>query len=101
MWAPVLLRAAEDDFFRIYRKLESHQSGLGEAFSDALDTSLTLLSRHPHLERKHGDSIRRYVLHRFSLGIYYRVEKDRLMICRILDLRQSPRQTDRDLEGFS
>jgi hypothetical protein len=80
--------------------LKSASPGMGDEFRDALDGGLTLISQHPFLARIHQGGIRRFVLRRFKLGVFYAVEGERVLVCRILDLRQSPEIISPFLEPF-
>lgn len=96
----VFLAAAESDLLEHFARLEEARPGTGDRFCRELDGSLNLVAKHPLIARPLRGKIRRIVLRRFHLGIFYAVESGRLMVCRILDLRQSPESLSRSLERF-
>jgi plasmid stabilization system protein ParE len=90
-----LLRGAEADLLELYVRLEEIRPGLGERFYRMLDAAFKRLRTHPEMAPVYRGSYRRLVLRPFGFSVFYAIERDRLMIGAILDLRQDPASIDR------
>ena len=87
----ILLQGAQSDLLSIY-------SVLGERAYLRVDQTLGLLRRFPEAGPLHfGARIRRLVVPRTPLGIFYSVTGSRVLIAAVLDLRQSPEAIERRL----
>ena len=81
----VLLSGAQSDLLAIY-------SGRGERVYHEVDKALGILRLFPEIAPVHFESsIRRLVVTKTTLGIFYSVTGQRVFVGAILDLRQSPR----------
>ncbi len=81
----VLLQGAQSDLLSIY-------SLLGERTYARVDKALGLLKFFPEAGPLHfGTSIRRLVVAKTPLGIFYSITSKRVLIAAVLDLRQSPK----------
>lgn len=89
----VLLQGAQSDLLSIY-------SLLGERTYTRVDKALGILRVFPTAGPSHfGDHIRRLVVSKTPLGIFYTVTGQRVLIAAILDLRQSPESIQRRLSS--
>lgn len=80
----VLLQGAQSDLLSIF-------SGQGERLYSHVDKTLGILRYFPEAGPiKHGQNLRRLLVTKTTLGIFYTVSGTRVMIGAILDLRQSP-----------
>ena len=80
----ILLQGAQSDLLSIY-------SLLGERAYTKVDKALGILRVFPSAGPIHfGENIRRLVVSKTPLGIFYTVTGNRVLIAAVLDLRQSP-----------
>ena len=82
------LAAAERDLMELYDRAEAH--GGGTALLERIGQSTGNLRAFPLIAPVFAGSIRRLVLVKLSLGVFYAVEGRRVLILRVLDLRQHP-----------
>jgi plasmid stabilization system protein ParE len=81
----ILLQGAQSDLLSIY-------SLLGERTYTRVDKALGILRLFPEAGPLHfGPSIRRLVVAKTPLGIFYSITGKRVLVAAILDLRQSPK----------
>lgn len=64
------------------------QRGLGDAFLDELSEALHPLADYPEISRLYHKNFRRILLHRFPYKIFYQVIGYRVVIFRVLHVRQ-------------
>lgn len=93
----IWLAAAERDLMRLYDQAEQTQSG--DAFLQTIQQSVGNLRGFPFIAPTFAGSIRRLLISKHPLGVFYAVEGSRVMILRLLDLRQDPATIRRKL-GF-
>ena len=80
----ILLQGAQSDLLSIY-------SGSGEKVYTRVDKALGILRSFPEAgPLNFGGRIRRLVVTKTTLGIFYSVTGSRVLIGAIVDLRQSP-----------
>ena len=90
----VLLQGAQSDLLAIF-------AGRGERVYHEVDKALGILRVFPEITPVHfGRSIRRLVVAKTTLGIFYSFTGNRVLVGAILDLRQSPRAIKKRLEGL-
>jgi hypothetical protein len=95
----IFLLAAEVDIQMTYSQLEDYGEGVGDAFLRALDEEAQLIERFPFSCRLHIDNYRRLVMSRFPFGLFYVIERDRIAVHAVMDLRQSPETIRRRMLG--
>lgn len=93
------LLAAELDIQRAYIRYEDREEGLGDRFTEHLDTAFRMLEDFPLIAPLHFESYRRLILRSFPYGVFYVVESDRLVVHAVMDLRQDPRILRKRLLG--
>jgi plasmid stabilization system protein ParE len=71
---------AEAELLEAARFYEARLAGLGEQFLNEFDRAIARIEATPEAWQKVEDDLRRYVMHRFPYGIYYRVEGEELRI---------------------
>ena len=87
----VILSGAEQDLFGHYRSLELQAEGLGDRMNGDILHALDLLARNPRMGSPQDNSVRKWSLLEWKLGIYYTVEGSRNMILAVQHLRQNPK----------
>jgi plasmid stabilization system protein ParE len=92
----VWLAAAERDLMRLYDRAEETQGG--DAFLDTIQQSVGNLRGFPFIAPTFAGGIRRLLISKHPLGVFYAVEGNRVMILRVLDLRQDPQTIRRKLD---
>lgn len=81
---------AELDLFEAFNFYDEQFSGLGEEFIRCVDAKLEFIKRHPKICPKMYKDFRRGLISRFPFGIYYTIERKRIVVFAVLDLRQNP-----------
>ncbi len=93
MILPVHIRQlAQADIEEAARWYELRSEGLGQRFLDEVERTLARLAANPLLYPKLHRQIRRALLRRFPLGIFYLAERDRIVVVAIMHARQRPRR---------
>jgi len=92
-----ILPSAMNDLRRGYRFYESQEIGLGDYFQDSLFSDIDSLILFGGIHRVvYG--FHRSFSKRFPYAIYYKMQKGpEILVFRVLDMRQNPQQTERDL----
>ena len=91
------LAGAERQLISHYNKLEDLQEGMGDRFDADYQAACSLLSNFPEIAPKYEGKIRRLLMAKWRLGLFYAIEGDRVLIHGALDLRQSPKNIRRQL----
>ena len=87
----VVLHRAHDEALDLVIQLNERQEGLGDRCCEALAEAYRRLSQLPETAPlSQVPPLRRLVIPRFSLGIFYSVQSSRIFIHAIIDLRQDP-----------
>ncbi|MCA1964431.1 MAG: type II toxin-antitoxin system RelE/ParE family toxin [Prosthecobacter sp.] len=86
----VLLRSAEDDIFFHFTQYEDQSEGRGFRFDADLEAAKDLLADFPQIGSRFLGEVRKYLLLRWNLGVFYHVVGRRVIISAVLDLRQDP-----------
>lgn len=86
----VILLGAEKDLLEHYIRLEGLNEGLGARLDADFAAAMEILAGHPEIAPRYGGRFRRQLLRRWHLGIFYAVTPARVVISRVLDLRQNP-----------
>ena len=95
-----ILPSAMTDLRRGYHFYESQESGLGDYFQDTLFSDIDSLLLYAGIHRK-IDGYHRFFSKRFPYAIYYKMEgSESALVYRVLDMRQNPQQTVKDLKGY-
>lgn len=90
----VLLQGAQADLLEIY-------TSRGESVYTRVDKALDILKTFPEVAPlAFGTHIRRLVVMKTTLGIYFSLTGSRVLIGAILDLRQSPNSVQRRLKSI-
>ena len=94
----VFLQKADEDVQAAYEWHGGPDSSRAERFLDRLDHSVTLLRNKPAMGTRHNRQFRRLILRGFTHGVFYTVTGKRILVARVLDLRQDPESLRRQLD---
>ncbi len=94
----VFLQKADADVEAAYEWHGGFDSSRAEWFLDRLNHSVVLLRDNPLMGARHNEQFRRLILPGFTLGVFYTVTSNRILVARVLDLRQDPENLRRQLE---
>jgi plasmid stabilization system protein ParE len=97
----VFLFGADSDIQGAYEFYESCREGQGTIFMLHLDAVLTHLRSFPEIGPRYSGPYRRLLVPRFPYGVFYTVERNRIVVCGVIDLRQDPKMIARRLGGAS
>ena len=90
----IFILSAEIDWFDLYRTY-------GNSFETPFSRSLEILKSHPEIGPPSKISpIRRLVIRQTPWGIFYKVERHRIVIIAIEDLRQDPASIEKKLKNL-
>ena len=93
----VALARAESHLVALYAKLEDSREGLGDRFDADYRAACIRLESFPEIGPRFVGRIRRLLLLKWSVALFYVVESDRVVIHAALDVRQSPEHIRREL----
>ena len=82
---------AQADLLQMRDWYEQQQSGLGEAFSVAIDEAINRLAAMPEMYPMVFRDVRRVKLRKFPYLIYYRVLLDRIEVIAVLHGSRDPK----------
>jgi plasmid stabilization system protein ParE len=88
---------AERDLVEAARWYEEQQQGLGQEFLNELLATLSTIAEMPSLYAVVHRSTRRALMHRFPFGIFYRIDKDRIVVLAVNAREPSPSKVDEPL----
>lgn len=88
--ALIIRPEAERDLAEAYGWYESQVPGLGSDFFLRIDASLSSIRRTPEMHPVVHRNVRRALIRRFPFGIFYLVEKDRIVVIAVLHARRDP-----------
>ena len=81
---------AEKDLRDAFSWYESHKPGLGHDFKNCVEDVLSILTRTPNIYPTVHKQIKRAFIKRFPFGIFYIVEKNKIIILAVLHARRDP-----------
>lgn len=93
----VFLQKADADVQSGYEGYGGPDSSRAELFLDRLNHSIALLQGNPLMGARHNQQFRRLLLREFTHGLFYTVTGNRILVARVLDLRQDPENLRRQL----
>ncbi|MCP5528793.1 MAG: type II toxin-antitoxin system RelE/ParE family toxin [Verrucomicrobiales bacterium] len=91
-----VLDSALEDLDRARHFYEHQAEGLGMDFLEVMFAQIDSLASYGGVHRK-VFGYHRLITRRFPYAVYYRVEGNRVVVWRVLDLRQSPAKISRAL----
>lgn len=93
------LAEAQRDVILLMLRYEMERPGLGREFLEEVVRGLQAVFQSPEAFRTEGRGLRRYVLHRFSHRILYRVDGKRVVVVACLHVRREYRGGSRAREA--
>ena len=93
----ILLLQADSDIQAAYNRYEGFQEGRGVVLLQRLEAALTMIRQHPLIARTYAGPFRRMLIRDFPIGIFYEVQPTRIVVVRVMDLRQDPHTIRRGL----
>ena len=88
----VVLTGAEEDTFLQYCEQEEREPGRSMRLNADIAQMYGLMARNPFMGPPYTDKMRKVILKKWNLVIYYTVEGSRNMILAVQNLRQSPKK---------
>ena len=84
------LPAAQDELDDAFSWYEEQAIGLGYAFLDELDQSLSLICSYPQIQPRVHKKLRRCLVNRFPYGIFYGIAEDSIIVVVVAHLKRKP-----------
>jgi toxin ParE1/3/4 len=91
-WRVIIRPRAEADLQEAWIWYESQRRGLGEELLAEISAAICLLEIDPERRPFYYRDFRRIITRRFPYKLFYRVEKDRVIIFRILHAKREHRR---------
>ena len=91
--APPLVyrRRVGQDLVEAFAYYEEQVEGLGESLLGAVESTFDAIERYPEMFAKvHGD-VRRAFTSQFPYAVFYRIERQRVVVFRVLHTARDPR----------
>jgi len=86
----IFLRPAEQEMLDAAWYYEQQVPDLGNSFLDRIDEAVKDIAAHPFRWPVIRPNIRRRLVHRFPYGLYYRVDRDEIVIVAVAHLHRRP-----------
>ncbi len=91
MSLPIIVRPkAEADLHAAYIWYEERLPGLGEEFTEQVDSAFARIAEHPLMCSAVHRQFRRALLRRFPYAVFYLVEPDRIVVLAVLHQAVDP-----------
>jgi plasmid stabilization system protein ParE len=81
---------AEDDLAEAAAWYEDQRQGLGQEFLDHVLSTVESIIERPKMYPTVHRNTRRALIHRFPFGIYYRIEKELIVVVGVMHGRRDP-----------
>ncbi len=91
-WNVTLRPRAETDLHEAVRWYEARRAGLGEEFLAEVTRAINRLEQQPDRRPCYYRDFRRLITRRFPYKLFYRLEKDRVIVFRILHASRDHRK---------
>ena len=91
-WPVIVRPRAEADLLEARLWYEGQRAGLGDAFLGEVKQTITRLENHPERPPLYYRDFRRLLTRRFPYKLFYRIERDRVVVFRILHAKRDHRQ---------
>jgi plasmid stabilization system protein ParE len=69
---------------------EASRAGLGQEFTNALDSALVAIQERPELWRRFKGPFRRYILRRFPYAVIYAIEPEQIYVPAVAHTSRRP-----------
>ncbi len=90
MTRTVFLEPAEEEMLGAATHYENQAPGLGQAFLDQVQHTMSRIAQNPRSGGIVQGVIRRGIVHEFPFGILYRVDPQQIVIIAVMHLRRRP-----------
>ena len=97
MTTVLALSGAESQLIDLYNKFEDWREGLGDSFDNDYRDACSMLATHPEIGPRYEGRLRRLLMLKWQIGLFYAIEGNRVLIHAALDVRQSPENIRRRL----
>jgi plasmid stabilization system protein ParE len=91
--------AAEAEMQKFFGEWEDRQDGGGMKLLLRVEKATELLLRSPHMAPAWREPIRRLVIRRSSLGLFYVPEPRGIIVLAVVDLRQDPERIQQEIRS--
>ena len=81
---------AKADLLDAYHWYQEQRSGLGDDFKLCVDEIMSKIQRNPHIHKAIFQNVRRSVTKRFPFGIFYTIEREKIIVLAALHARRDP-----------
>ncbi|EKD26511.1 MAG: hypothetical protein ACD_79C01144G0002 [uncultured bacterium] len=95
-----ILESASKDLIQGYWFYEKQRTGLGNFFLDSLFSDIDSLTIYAGIHSIHFNGFYRLLSKRFPYAIYYKINKDIVLIYSVLDCRKNPNWIKNKLNKF-
>jgi toxin ParE1/3/4 len=85
-------REAELDLIDAYCWYEERRAGLGAAFLLSVEAAVALIRRFPESHPNVHKDVRRVLTRRFPYGVFYVVERERIVVIAVFHAKRDPRR---------
>ncbi len=81
---------AEADIAEAYQYYEECRPSLGKEFMACIDESISRIKRNPRQFKKVENIIRRALVKRFTYGVFYMLQEDKIIVLAVAHARRNP-----------
>ena len=93
--------AVFEDVQHVHAWYEEQGLGLGDRFIAEFFDSLAILKSNPTIFAAYYREVRHYLLKRFPYGVYFRVEKEEVIVLRVFHCSRNQSSLRQTLSDFS
>lgn len=87
----VYRRRVGRDLAEAFAYYEEQVEGLGERFLSTVDLTFGAIERYPEMFAKVHSDVRRAIISHFPYAVFYRIERQRIVVFRVLHTARDPR----------
>lgn len=87
----VYRRRVGRDLAETFAYYEELVEGLGERFLVSVDSTFDAIERYPEMFAKIYGDVRRAIISQFPYAVFYRIERERVVVFRVLHTARDPR----------
>jgi plasmid stabilization system protein ParE len=95
----VFRRRVGQDLAAAYGWYEGQRAGLGEDFLAEIEESLDTIERFPEMFAQVHGEVRRAMVSRFPYAVFYRIEREQVVVLTVLHAARDPRLWPRSRKG--
>ena len=87
----IIRQRAEIQITEVFNWYENKQSDLGNDFLISIEDSLTIIEHNPQAFQLKYKHVRAVYIKRFPFGIFYTVEKEKIVVMAVFHLSRNPK----------